>query len=387
MYNKLIIAEYEKIDKFSKKFCFIFWGIVAFAWILNELNFYILDKPSMRILMIFSTLLMSLPVWVSGMKDVKEWRYVVAAVLTIQVGVLYTFLSVHSVLTFLFPVTLMTIYGDNKLKWCTIVGTFFSMSFSHILSVDYSLVFDDPYVGHLKETLIFALTPRLLIFSGYVALLNYISDRNQSILNQVLEYAKNLYRTQAELVEQFAIISESKSGQTGQHIRRVGKYMEVFADELGIVDDRDNLVLASMMHDVGKLWIPGEIIEKPAKLTKDEFAVIKKHTKYGFSLLEKNPGRIMELARTIALEHHERYDGGGYDGKKGEEIDYYSRIMSIVDVFDAMLSVRSYKPAYPPELVYEEIVKEAGGQFDPELVEVFKRCYPRLKEIAAENPD
>ncbi|MFI3249957.1 MAG: HD domain-containing protein [Eubacteriales bacterium] len=337
--------------------------------------------------MIFSTLLMSLPVWVSGMKDVKEWRYVVAAVLTIQVGVLYTFLSVHSVLTFLFPVTLMTIYGDNKLKWCTIVGTFFSMSFSHILSVDYSLVFDDPYVGHLKETLIFALTPRLLIFSGYVALLNYISDRNQSILNQVLEYAKNLYRTQAELVEQFAIISESKSGQTGQHIRRVGKYMEVFADELGIVDDRDNLVLASMMHDVGKLWIPGEIIEKPAKLTKDEFAVIKKHTKYGFSLLEKTPGRIMELARTIALEHHERYDGGGYDGKKGEEIDYYSRIMSIVDVFDAMLSVRSYKPAYPPELVYEEIVKEAGGQFDPELVEVFKRCYPRLKEIAAENPD
>lgn len=302
-------------------------------------------------------------------------------------GLLYTFLSAHTVLPFALPVTLLSIYGEKKLNNYTIFGTYFCMVVSHALSVKYSIVFDDIYVGHMYETMIFALSPRLLVYTGYVSLLNYATKRNAYMLQKAIDYARDMHDTQTELITQFSSISESKSGQTGQHITRVAKYMEVFADELGIVEEKDDLVLASMMHDIGKLLIPSAIIEKPDKLTDEEYEIVKNHTQYGYQLLNKSPGRVMELASIIALQHHERYDGKGYAGIKGEDIDYYSRIMSVIDVYDALVSKRSYKPKFPPDEVYIEIINGAGTQFDPKLIEVFKKCYPTLKEIAESMPD
>lgn len=388
MYNEIIDVELSKIDKFSKKFCLIFLGVVGTAWFLNELNIYILDKPSMRILFLVTALCMMLPtVLYTKMENVIHWRYVVSTVINIQMGLLYTFLSAHAVLPFALPVTLIAIYGDKKLSKYTIFGTYFSMAISHALSVKYSIVFDDIYVGHMYETLIFALSPRVLVYTGFVALLNYTARRNAYMFRKAINYARDMHTTQKELITQFATISESKSGQTGHHIARVAKYMEVFADELGIKEDKDNLVLASMMHDIGKLLIPSAIIEKPSKLTDEEYEIVKKHTEYGYNLLEKSPGRVMEIASIIALQHHERYDGKGYAGIKGEDIDYYSRIMAIIDVYDALVSRRSYKPPFPPDEVYLEIINGSGTQFDPELIEVFKKCYPTLKEIAESMPD
>lgn len=200
--------------------------------------------------------------------------------------------------------------------------------------------------------------------------------------------SREMYETQEELVRAFAEISESKSKQTGQHIKRVSEYMRIMAKAIKLPErEQDNLVIASMMHDIGKLMISPEIIEKKGKLTEEEFAEIKKHVHYGFELLKYSPGHVMEIAKTIALQHHEKWNGKGYLGIKGEEIDYYSRIMAVVDVFDALISKRSYKEKWSLEDAYDEIVSQSGEHFDPAVVTLFQEHFEELKEVVEKYPD
>ena len=152
---------------------------------------------------------------------------------------------------------------------------------------------------------------------------------------------------QEEIILSFAEITENKSGQTGQHIKRVSEYSRVIAEQLGLPEDRvENIRIASTMHDIGKLLIPSEILEKPGRLTNEEYAVIKTHTSMGGKLLEHVEGEEMQLSRTIALQHHERYDGQGYpEQMKQDAISLDGRIVAVADVYDALTSKRAYKDA------------------------------------------
>lgn len=212
--------------------------------------------------------------------------------------------------------------------------------------------------------------------------------RNIRLAINNVKLSKDMYETQEELVRALSEISESKSGQTGKHIKRVSEYMKIMAEAIQLDnEEKDCLVIASMMHDIGKLLIPESIIEKSGKLTKEEFEVIKTHVKLGYKLLEYSPGRIMEIARIIALQHHEKWDGTGYLGMKGEEIDYYSRIMAIVDVFDALMSRRSYKESWSIDETYNEIVGQSGKHFDPDIVELFKEHFNEFLYVLMQYPD
>ena len=212
--------------------------------------------------------------------------------------------------------------------------------------------------------------------------------RNIRLAIRNVKLSHEMYETQEELVRAFSEISESKSGQTGSHIKRVSEYMKIMAAAIDLDrEESDSLVIASMMHDIGKLMIPEAILEKPGKLTAEEFAVIKTHVHLGYKLLEFAPGRVMEIARSIALEHHEKWDGTGYLGLKGEEIDYYSRIMAVVDVFDALMSKRSYKESWSIEDAYNEIVSQSGKHFDPQIVELFKEHFTEFLEVLNNYPD
>ena len=190
-------------------------------------------------------------------------------------------------------------------------------------------------------------------------------------------------RIQEEMIISFAEITETKSEQTGQHVRRVAEYSKLLAKEMGFSEEEvEKVRLASTMHDIGKLLIPAEILEKPARLTDEEFAEIKKHSGYGGKLLKSVEGDVMILARTIALDHHERIDGNGYpDGKTGEKISREGKIVAVADVYDALTSKRSYKDAWEEDRAYEEIVKGSGTQFDSEVVEAFQRIYPQINEV------
>lgn len=212
--------------------------------------------------------------------------------------------------------------------------------------------------------------------------------RNVRLAINNMKLTHDMYETQEELVRAFSEISESKSGQTGRHIKRVSEYMKIMAEAIHLNGkEKDSLVIASMMHDIGKLLIPESILEKPGKLTAQEFEVIKTHVQYGYKLLEYSPGRIMEIGRVIALQHHEKWDGTGYLGLQGEEIDYYSRIMAVVDVFDALMSKRSYKESWSTQDAYNEIVSQSGKHFDPEVVELFKAHFNEFLDVLNNYPD
>lgn len=198
----------------------------------------------------------------------------------------------------------------------------------------------------------------------------------------------DIFKTQESVILSFAEISESKSRQTGQHVKRVSEYVRIMALNTGFDEEKcTEIALAAMMHDIGKLLIPPEILEKPGRLTNEEFAVIKTHVTMGEELLKNSPGEVMSMARKIALFHHERWDGKGYLGYSGEEIDYISRFVSVADVFDALVSKRSYKDGWPPEEAYAEIVKQRGAQFAPHAVDVFIKSYDKILEILKQYPD
>ncbi len=198
----------------------------------------------------------------------------------------------------------------------------------------------------------------------------------------------DIFRTQESVILSFAEISESKSRQTGQHVKRVSEYVRVMAANAGFDEEQcTEIALAAMMHDIGKLLIPPEILEKKGRLTTEEFAVIKTHVTIGEELLRNSPGEVMNMARRIALQHHERWDGKGYLGYKGEQIDYISRFVAVADVFDALVSKRSYKEGWPPEEAYAEIVKQRGSQFAPHAVDIFVSSYNKILEILKKYPD
>ena len=205
----------------------------------------------------------------------------------------------------------------------------------------------------------------------------------------IQERADETNRIQEEMILSFAEITENKSGQTGQHIKRVSEYSRVIAEALGLgAEEVEAVRIASTMHDVGKLLIPSEILEKPGKLTDAEYAAIKTHTTMGGRLLENVEGEEMQLSRTIALQHHERYDGKGYPaGLQGDEISLEGRIVAVADVYDALTSRRSYKDAWREEDACREILNGRGTQFDPRVVDAFAAAHDKILAVREQFRD
>ena len=217
--------------------------------------------------------------------------------------------------------------------------------------------------------------------------LNIYTYSTTSIINNTM-LTFDMFRTQEQLAYSLAVVSENSSQETGQHIRRVSEYARVMGKYVCANEEQlETFRIAAMLHDIGKLMIPKEIIEKPGRLTAEEFGVMKKHVIYGRDIIGNAPGEVMEMARHIILHHHERWDGTGYLGVSGEDIDKFARYVSVCDVFDALLSRRSYKAAWPAQKVYEEITSQSGRQFDPDAVEAFKKCYVEMLKIRDLFPD
>ena len=233
----------------------------------------------------------------------------------------------------------------------------------------------------------------LLLINPVLGILLFLLVRFFSLICEygayLQEKAEETNRIQEEVIVSLAEITESKSEQTGQHIRRVSEYSKILARQMGMPQEKvENLRLASTMHDLGKLMIPSEILDKPGRLTDEEFAEIKKHPGFGEHLLHNVEGETMTLARQIALEHHERYDGKGYpSGEKGEEIGLEGRIVAVADVYDALTSRRSYKEAWDPQRAYDEIVRCSGTQFDPRVVEAFVAAYDQIDAARRQYAD
>jgi putative two-component system response regulator len=215
--------------------------------------------------------------------------------------------------------------------------------------------------------------------------------------NIVLEYKiervhrrllSELEENQKEMIEVLTDLMEATSDETGKHTRRVSEMSALLAQlHPALTDeDADMLFYASPMHDVGKMTVPPEVLNKPGRYTEEEFCIMKDHTTNGHNLLRYSERRLMKAAAIIAHEHHEKWDGSGYPRQlKGAEIHIYGRIVSLADVFDALTHNRCYKDAWEIDDALAYIVDHRETQFDPELVDIMLTNLDRFKEIVSKS--
>ncbi len=200
-----------------------------------------------------------------------------------------------------------------------------------------------------------------------------LRDQNADLEETVAERTRDLDQSRLEVLERLALAAEYRDDDTQEHAWRIGRICALVALALGLPDQEAQLIgRAAPLHDVGKIGIPDAILLKPGRLTGEEFEVIKTHTTIGAEILAGSRSPLLRLAERIALTHHERWDGGGYpSGLGGEEIPIAGRIVAVADVFDALTHERPYKQAWPVEKAVDEILSQAGRQFDPCVVDAF----------------
>ncbi|MBT4837405.1 MAG: DUF3369 domain-containing protein [Methylococcales bacterium] len=204
-----------------------------------------------------------------------------------------------------------------------------------------------------------------------------------SIAYENAQLNQDLVDTQKDIIQMLGSLAEFKSNETGQHVIRVGEYTALLAQKIGLPNAEVELLrLAAPMHDIGKIGIPDIILHKPGKLTAEEFKIMKKHTTIGYECLEISQKPLIQAAAIIALQHQEKWDGSGYPhGLNGEEIHLYARLTALADVFDALLSSRSYKPAWPENKVKSFIEEQKGVHFDPTLSQLLLDSFDEFLNI------
>ncbi len=199
-------------------------------------------------------------------------------------------------------------------------------------------------------------------------LLAYLTD-----VTEVFELNDAIEETQREVIYTMGEIGETRSKETGHHVKRVAKYSKILAILYGLKEDEANMLkIASPMHDIGKVGIPDAILNKPASFEKAEWEIMKTHAELGYNMLKSSKKDILKAAAIVAYEHHEKWDGSGYPrGLSGENIHIYGRITAVADVFDALGSDRVYKKAWELERILKLFKEQSGKHFDPALVKLF----------------
>lgn len=216
-----------------------------------------------------------------------------------------------------------------------------------------------------------------------------LHDQNRELERQVQERTQELRESRLAVVRALGKAAEYKDDTTGQHVLRMSHYCRVLGLAAGMSEaDAELLMQAAPMHDVGKIGTPDAILKKPGKLDAEEWKVMQQHVGNAAEILGAYRSELLDMARTIALTHHEKWDGSGYpNGLAGEAIPLVGRIAALADVFDALSAVRPYKPAMPVEEVLAFIRAESGRHFDPKLVERLFENLPAFQEIGARYAD
>ena len=192
-------------------------------------------------------------------------------------------------------------------------------------------------------------------------------------ITEVIQLNKEIIDTQKEVVYTMGAIGETRSEETGAHVKRVAEYSYLLARLYGSSEEEANLLKqASPMHDIGKVAIPDNILNKPGKLTFGEMEIMKTHARIGYEMLKHSNRSILKASATVALTHHEKWDGSGYPyGMKGDDIHLYGRITAIADVFDALGHERVYKEAWPMDEILIFFKEQRGKHFEPRLIDLF----------------
>jgi len=216
-----------------------------------------------------------------------------------------------------------------------------------------------------------------------------IQNRADWLAEQVELATKQILQREKETILKLAKAGEYRDEETGNHVIRMAKYSKEIACEMGLTETEcSDLEHAAQMHDIGKIGIPDKILLKPGKFEADEWVIMQTHATIGFEILSGSESKYMQMGAIVALNHHERFDGTGYPNKlAGKDIPLIARIVSVADVFDALISVRPYKKAWPIQDAIDFINSGSGTHFDPQCIEAFNTRLPVILQIQKQYPD
>lgn len=388
-FSKLLIQDYQKKANLTMALiCRILTALMAVTMVLNLLGVFKIENDIYPTIIV-SIVILLVPTLLYNVLHLNYLyvRYLVLTLIVLMSGILYAILSYHVIIMLVFPVVISCLYCDTKSVMYASVLSIPVMIVSHLIAFQLKIVPDEPLVT-LKGVWLYGILPRVIEFAAVAIICITTARKIQKLINRLAEKNDELYQEQETLVTSLAEMIEAQSQETGKHVKRVSEYTRILCEALGMNDEEVwEVSSAAALHDVGKIMVPQDIINKPGKLTDEEFAVIKTHVQYGKKLLEKCQGELMQISADIAYHHHERYDGTGYMGVKGEDINLYARCVSVADVFDALVSRRPYKKAWAPEDARTEILSQRGRQFDPHIVDLFEANYDKFLSILEKYPD
>ncbi|MSQ60141.1 MAG: response regulator [Betaproteobacteria bacterium] len=216
-----------------------------------------------------------------------------------------------------------------------------------------------------------------------------VRDQNKILEEKVRERTRELHESRLDIVRRLGRAVEYRDNETGLHILRMSQYAAIVARAAGMTESYcETLLNAAPMHDIGKIGIPDAILTKKGSLDEQEWEIMKTHTIMGASILAGGKSELLEMARQVALSHHECWDGRGYPrGIANVAIPFSARVVTLTDVFDALTTVRPYKAAWSVEDALAYLREHSGKRFDPALVELFLQNLPAILEVFHRHPE
>ena len=361
MKNKILIENEKKANYVVAKVMRITFLIFTFIYILDVIGVFIVDLTIMTFAYIGSSILLLLPTLLTNIRKkdkgyIKYINVIVAATFTTLLSVTLTY---HVVVIYVYPIAIASLYFSKKLNIIATALTVIGVSIGQIAAFYLKTLQDDNFTT-LDYVLLFGILPRALVLIAIAAIFTMLASRTADLLSMLLRKEEQLLHSHKEMVMGFATLVENKDGSTGGHIKRTTAYVKLLAEELrerGFYQEEltdaylENLYRAAPMHDIGKIAVPDVVLQKPGKLTDEEFEVIKTHTLKGGNIIKETFGHLeneeyTQMAYEVARYHHEKWNGKGYpEGLKRKEIPLSARIMAIADVFDAISEKRCYREA------------------------------------------
>ena len=424
----------ERANRFNLRCLAILFFCSLACLLLNEIGIFTAEPALLRISALSGAAVSLVPVAVWAVHDRllkrlpsacrKAWfRPFILCFMYLTMAIFCLTLSHHAVVLLALPPLLAAQYRDRPrqnalvlvltvaLVIVSVYGSYFFGVYDRNLHKGLSSAAEATFTARVAmgtprrmlELFMHYVMPRMIGLTATTILAMGIARRNSSMLARQIELSESVRKEMAKrnvmqrrVIEDLAALIESRDTSTGRHVARTKRYVELIACEMqklpqyaGVLTDEyvDRIARAAPLHDIGKIAVSDRILQKPGRLTPEEFEEMKKHAAKGGAMVQHILGNLddapfLQTAAEIAESHHERWDGSGYPkGLAGEDIPLPARMMSVADVFDALVSERCYKKAMPPDEAFHILEEERGRQFDPAIIDLLPELRPAFLEV------
>ena len=395
--NRILRENEKQADKIVAKVMGTTFLIFTLVYLLNVWDVFVIKQEIMTTAYFFSGILLLLPAVFTYLLKIEEGyvKYINVISAALFVTLLSITLTYHVVVIYVYPIAIASLYFSKRLNIVATILTVIGVSAGQLLAFYLKTLQDDNFTV-LHDTVLWGIVPRAIVLIAVAVIFTMLCSRTVALLRERTKAAEELSVYHNEMIMGFATLVENKDGSTGGHIKRTTMYVKLLAEELRsrgyykeilTKDYVKDLYMAAPMHDIGKISVPDVILQKPGRLTEEEFEIIKHHTEDGGRIVKDTFGHLeneqyTEMAYNVARFHHEKWNGKGYpEGLKKREIPLCARIMAIADVFDAVSERRCYRDAMPLERCFEIILEGSGKDFEPVLVEVFLDIRDKVERI------